>query len=389
MPQPNPDELEAAFQRLVAAHPLPLSSSTHSGETIYDVLKTLPEASAYHQLLERYPRLVALLADVSDGEVTLFLPVNAAWEGAATAAAGLSGVDAEADADAGAGAEEALLAMHVSPHFLDQAYLRSMTNVPTIHAPGTINRPQVFPLRLGEAGWTLAGGGRFLAGEGIRARNGLIYRIDRVITPPGALLEVLRLRGTHTTLLHAVEVAGFAAELASRPGGTLFAPSDRALASLGPEALRFLTESAEGRKYLNALLRGHFCPVHTHYTNLVWPQNDGAERRTSAEEDRVYKGSMRRELPSALCVGEQAVSLEVSITRYMCLIAVAVNGTPVVEQDIGGEDGVAQGIDEVLLPGGVVGKGSEDLISHPVKASPKNCTAAETATPTANAADSA
>ncbi|OAQ98235.1 hypothetical protein LLEC1_06485 [Akanthomyces lecanii] len=341
---PSPDDLEAAFQKIAVGCPLASSDSTQQSDTIYNIITT------YHRLLEQHPNLVALLGDSSNGEFALFLPVNSAWEEAPGRL-----VDA---ADAG------VLAMHISAHFIDEAYLRSMTNVPTVHEPETSNGPQVFPIRIAEDGWTVDGAGRFTQ-PSIRASNGIIYCIDRVILPPASLRDVLRARGSYATLLRAMQVSGFdEEELATQRGrgGTLFAPSDQAFASLGPDALQFLTEDDEGKLYLKALLKLHFCPDNTFYTNLIWPKNNSGARRTSADRDQVYKGKMGMELSSALQGEDGASKLAVSITRYMSCITMAVNSALVVEQDIGGNDGVAQGIQDVLLPRGTVGKGSQDVV---------------------------
>ncbi|TQV93289.1 fasciclin domain family protein [Cordyceps javanica] len=371
MLQPSPDDLEAAFRRIEDAHPITPSGNSQQSETIYNIIKGLPEASSYHRLLEQHPSLIALLADPSNGEFTLFLPVNAAWQKDPGLAERVSGA-------AGSGA---LLSMHISPHFFGEAYLRSLTNIPTVYEPATSNGPQTFPLRLAaEDGWIVGRSGRFVQ-PSIRAGNGIIHRVDEVMLPPAPLLEVLRARGGYSTLLRAVRLTGFDEELAAQRGrgrgGTLFAPSDQAFAALGPDALRFLTEDADGSKYLAALLRLHFCPARTFYTNFIWPKNNNGPRWTStaADQERIYKGSMGQELPSALGGegegGAGAASLSVSITRYMCLISMAVNAAPVVEQDITGSDGVAQGINDVLLPGTTVGKGHQDVIPR-IKAALQN-----------------
>lgn len=352
MLQPSPDDLEVAFHKIEASYPLAASDSTHQGETIYNIIKALPDASTYHRLLEQHPSLIGLLADASDGEFTLFLPVNKAWE----KEPGLAARVAAAAAD-----DASVLAMHISKHFIDEAYLRGMTNIPTVYTPATSNGPQVFPIRLAEDGWTVDKAGRFTQ-PSIRASNGLIYCIDQVVQPRPPLLDVLRAKGRYDTLLRAIQVSGFGEALAGQCG-TLYAPSDQAFAALGPDALRFLTEDDEDKAYLKALLALHFCPENTFYTNLLWPKNNSGARRTSADKQQVHKGKIGMELPSALQTGDEAVKLAISVTRYMSCITMAVNSAPVVEQDMGGNDGVAQGIQDVLLPGGVVGKGSQDVVS--------------------------
>ncbi|KAJ3496047.1 hypothetical protein NLG97_g2948 [Lecanicillium saksenae] len=353
MIQPSPEELKAAFQKIEASSPLAASDDSRQSETIYDIVKSLPEASTYHRLLEQHPNLIELLADASNGEYTLFLPVDAAWE----REPGL----AERVADT---PEAGVLSMHISESFINEAYLRSMTNVPTIYAPNTCNGPQTFSVRLTERGQEIGKSGRFTQ-PSIRASNGIIHSIDEVIHPPHSLLTALRDRSNYSILLRAMRESGFEDDLAanSGKGGTLFAPSNQAFASLGPDALHFLTEEDGGKTYLRALLKLHFCPGSTFYTNFLWPQNTGGPRRTSADKDRILKGKIKMELPSSLTTGGEPMNLAISITRYMSLITMAVTSAPVVEQDIGGNDYVAQGINDVLLPGGVVGKGSQDVIS--------------------------
>ncbi|KAJ6782231.1 hypothetical protein PWT90_08859 [Aphanocladium album] len=353
MVQPSPDALEAAFQQIEFSSPLPTSDDSQQSETIYNIIKGLPEASTYHRLLEQHPNLVALLADASNGEHSLFLPVNAAWEH-----------EPGLDARVAEPADASVLSMHICPHFFNEAYLRSVTNVPTIYTPITCNGPQVFPVRLTEQGEEVGKSGRFTQ-PSIRAANGIIYPIDTVIPTPTPLLAVLQDRGNYSILLRAIRASRFEDDLAAErgKGGTLFAPSDQAFASLGPDALQFLEEDEEGKEYLRALLRLHFCPENTHYTNMIWPQNTMGPRRTSADKDMIYKGTLAKELPSALQKGGGAPKLAMKITRYMCLITMAVNSAPVVEQDIAGNDYVAQGINDVLLPGGAVGNGSQDVIS--------------------------
>lgn len=350
MTQPTPDELEAAFQQLAVNFPPVLTDVSQQSDTIYDIAKTLPEASTYHRLLEQQPTLVGLLSDASNGEYTLFLPVNEAWKKFAGLAEGV--------------ADARVLSMHISEHFISEAYLRSMTNVPTIYAPDTCNGPQTFSSRMTKNGIVIGTFGRFTRSS-IRASNGIIYCIDEVLLPPMPLLDTLRQKGNYSTLLRAVTISGFEEDLVAQrgKGGTLFAPSDAAFASLGPDALRFLLETDEGRPYLKALLKLHYLPGNTFYSNLLWPQNTGGVPRRSTDKDIVYKGKMAKELPSSLLAGEEATKLTISITRYMSLITMAVNTAPVVEQDVVGNDYVAQGLNDVLLPNGIVGKGSQDFIA--------------------------
>lgn len=204
MSQPTPDELQAAFDSAAAAHPLATTDDSQQSDTIYNILKRLPEASTYHRLLEQHPALVSVLGDVSNGEYTLFLPVDEAW----------NKVPELADDIAESG-EESVLSMHISPHFLSEDYLRGMTNIPSIYQPDTSNGPQVIAAGPGEDGWTYGNSGKSTRAP-IRAKNGIIYCIDQVISPPAPLLQVLRKTGNFFTLLKCIQVARFDEELAAQ-----------------------------------------------------------------------------------------------------------------------------------------------------------------------------
>lgn len=352
MPQPTPDELQVAYEALNQASPQATTDTSHDDETIYNILKALPEASTYHQLLEKHPDLVRLLSGTENGEYTLLLPVNAAWD----SAPGLA-------EQVGSSADPGVLSLHISDHFLSDVYSRSMTNFPSIYEPDSSNGPQVIALGLDEKGRKVGEKGRFVR-PSMRASNGIVYFIDQVMTPPKYLVEVLYAKGNYSALIHAIKVSGFAEDPAAQAskGGTLFAPNDVAFASLGPEALQFLTETDEGKSYLNVLLKLHFTPDITLFSNFWWPKNNNVGRRTSADAVRDLRGQQTLNFPTLAKTGDDAPKVDISITRHNCLITLAVNSTPVVEQDIAGIDGTAQGINEVLLPGGVVGKGAQDVV---------------------------
>lgn len=136
-----------------------------------------------------------------------------------------------------------------------------------------------------------------------------------------------------------------------------------AFAALGPDALQFLMETEEGKKYLKLLLKLHFCPGQTFFTNLLWPKNNSGDRRTSSNKHNIIKGQIKQTLATLVKPTEDGPKHTVSITRYNCIITMAVNGSPVVEQDIRGIDAVAQALGDILLPGDIVGKGPQDAIS--------------------------
>lgn len=354
MTQASPEELQEAYESIESKHPLASSDDSLQNETICAILEHLPEASIYNKLLKQHPNLVALLSDTSNGEYTLFLPVDKAWGSP-------SGLEERVIT----AADSNVLSMHISEHYINEAYPRGMTNIPSIFEPDTCNGPQAFSIQLTQDGWMINKSGRFTRSS-LRACNGIIYFIDQVILPPAPLLDVLRSKGNFSTLIKAMSTFGFDLEFAAQRGrgGTLFAPTDMAFASLGPEALGFLIGTAEGNEYLKAILELHFCPDYTFFSNFIWPKNNGRDRRTSADKDRIIKGKQTQQLAAILKVGDKSPKLAISLTRYMSLITMSVNSVAVVEQDIGGSDGVAHAINDILLPDGAVGKETQDFISR-------------------------
>lgn len=59
-------------------------------------------------------------------------------------------------------------------------------------------------------------------------------------------------------------------------GLTLFAPTNRAFARLGPHLNAFLFNTEPGKKYLKAILKYHFVPEHTVYTDAYYKAGSGS-----------------------------------------------------------------------------------------------------------------
>jgi uncharacterized surface protein with fasciclin (FAS1) repeats len=174
-----------------------------------------------------------------------------------------------------------------------------------------------------------------------------------------------------STLALALETTGLGAELDDdaatprRGGGTLFAPTNRAWARLGPRVNAFLF-SERGKRYLRALVRYHVVVNETLYSDEFYRgghgdgDDDGNGEGEGKGEGRDY---WHVDLPSLL--GGKPISVDVK--TWKGFVSIVVNGfTRVVVRDGVADDGVVQVVGRVLIPphehhgGHGVGEGSEE-----------------------------
>ncbi|MBX3467861.1 MAG: fasciclin domain-containing protein [Planctomycetes bacterium] len=170
----------------------------------------------------------------------------------------------------------------------------------------------------------------------LRARNGVIHVIDRVLLPPAAaqaeprreapdLVQLARSAGTFGTLLAAAERAGLRETLTGPGPLTVFAPSDAAFAVLPGGALEALLGDPER---LRRLLLHHVVPG-----ALKAGQVAGARSLTTAAG-------------TALAVDARE--------------GVSVGGARVLTADLEARNGVIHVIDRVLLPPPAPAAGARD-----------------------------
>ncbi len=124
----------------------------------------------------------------------------------------------------------------------------------------------------------------------VKAPNGLIHVIDKVLLPPPPapnLLDLLKADGRFTTLLTALELTGLSDVVATNGPFTVFAPTDAAFAALpsgalasliaDPEALKavLLYHVVAGEKKALTLLKERVVPTLQGDNVLVWLGWDG------------------------------------------------------------------------------------------------------------------
>jgi uncharacterized surface protein with fasciclin (FAS1) repeats len=261
----------------------------------------------------------------------------------------------------------------MSSHFLP-----SLHTLPTeLHLPLLDHRPQRLrlsnsPLFFGHGGVRVNFVTRVVMPD-IYASNGLIHAIDGILIPPPPSLKGISLvPSLFSTFSLALEKTGLGDELKhgddddgdddddhkkkqgggekEGKGGTLFAPTNRAFARLGPRLNAFLFNTERGKKYLKAILKYHFIPDHTVYTDAYYKAGDDDKDR----EEKSYTcphdtcPPTHYDLPTLL--GDEA-RLGVDIKHWKGYTTMVVNGfnRPSV-LDGPAADGVIHVVSSVLMP---------------------------------------
>lgn len=124
-------------------------------------------------------------------------------------------------------------------------------------------------------------------------------------------------------------------------GSTVFAPGNRAFASLGIKANAFLFNTETGLKYLKALLKYHIAPDVTLYSDAIYDERDGKDKDTEVESREHF------DLKTLL----KDTHVGVDTTQFAGFTIVKVNGfSNVVIRDTPGKNGVIHVVDQVLIP---------------------------------------
>lgn len=153
----------------------------------------------------------------------------------------------------------------------------------------------------------------------IRASNGVIHVIDRVILPSDKdIIQIATAAGSFTTLARALEVTGLVEALRGKGPFTVFAPTDEAFAKLPAGTLDNLLKP-ENRQQLTDILLLHVVP-------------------SRVFSDAAARGATVKTLQGG------------SVTTKSEAGKVTVNGATVLNADIEASNGVIHVIDTVILP---------------------------------------
>jgi len=210
----------------------------------------------------------------------------------------------------------------------------------------------------------------------MRAENGLIHVIDRVLMPPSDAREMLFMLPTmFSTFLAGMERTGMSKLLADEKGLTVFAPSNEAWERLGMENLRYLfscagqhehTKSSEreckGLKDLKRIMQYHMGRELAYSTDMMEKREmriktfcEDMEVRVQAIERKRGGGGGDRDRDSDSvfevqkhCTSKDKDEKQHDVRRYMFLLN---HGEARVTFTDGlAENGAIQMIDDVLIP---------------------------------------
>ncbi|KAH6628441.1 fasciclin domain protein [Chaetomium tenue] len=365
----------------------------HRGDpdkTIYELIKENKHTTRFAHLVEKHDEIKHLLQDTKHNH-TLFVPTDRAFKHFLLHHGG--GGDDDDDDDDGdhhkGPSKEFLLALlkyHITPGLYPIHRIRTIRTLPTTlhppalststtskshkhHNPQRIRTTTVPLIHLTRLNFRT----RLLAGDFVAA-NGLIHAIDTFLIPPPRQTAIVRLLPAQfSTLALALERTGLEGELGGggeggggeggggeggggegggegvlvrSGGGTLFAPTNKAWARLGPKVNAFLF-SEVGKGYLRALVKYHVVLNETVYSDAYY--RGGEKEKGEGEEDGegVGGGYWHVDLPSLL----HGKPISVDIKTWKGFVSIVVNGfVRVVVRDGVADDGVIQVIGRVLIP---------------------------------------
>jgi uncharacterized surface protein with fasciclin (FAS1) repeats len=176
---------------------------------------------------------------------------------------------------------------------------------------------QRLPVKAWGEGVTIAGAN--IAKTDIMCRNGIIHVIDKVMIPSDLdLVQTAKKAGVFNVLLTAAKAAGLADALAGDDALTVFAPTDKAFASLPAGTVESLLEP-QNKEKLVAILKYHVATGRQYSDEVV-----------AAGRVRTLQGA----------------SFPVMVKDG----AATAGGAKIVEADVDTSNGVIHVIDTVLLP---------------------------------------
>lgn len=273
---------------------------TNSSNTIVDVASN---AGQFNTLLAA-AKAAGLADALSTGHFTVFAPTDEAF-----AALGQDAIN-DLLRPENRGLLQSILKYHVVEGSVDSHRVADAGGLATLNG----QRAEIEQRRGG-----LSIAGAHIVKADIKASNGIIHVIDRVIMPSTKdLVETAVEAGSFSTLAAAVQAAGLVATLQSDGPFTVLAPTDEAFAALPAGTVESLLKP-ENRDQLKAVLLYHVVPGRVYASDVVKLRNaktaQGGEIAIGAAGGRVF-----------------------------------INGAQVVQTDIDATNGVIHVIDSVLLP---------------------------------------
>ncbi|KAL6898442.1 hypothetical protein GGI43DRAFT_407734 [Trichoderma evansii] len=154
------DELECLYDRLDSEAPEAPMDSSKDNLSLLELLESEPKANSFLEQVKKYDQLLKLLQSTANGEYTVFVPVDAGWT--------------ENDKNQ---CDEAMVAMHISPHYFSTAALKDCPNLPTLLRTGVSKRKPVLQSTFGPSGWWINCYNKIIKSN-MMAQNGIAHFIQ-------------------------------------------------------------------------------------------------------------------------------------------------------------------------------------------------------------------
>ncbi|KAL2180958.1 Fasciclin domain-containing protein [Thermothelomyces heterothallicus CBS 202.75] len=342
----------------------------HEDKTIYELIKDSQHASKFAKLVEEHDEIKQLLDD-KEHNYTLFVPTDRALDR-------IHGGRKHRHEKPSKEFILAFLKYHIVPGLYPAHRIQTSRTLPSELHPAALDGASTrrhkhkhnhHPQRIRSFTVPIVHLTRLnfrtrLVGPEFHAKNGILRAVDSPLIPPPSQTTIVRLLpGQFSTLALALETTGLGGELDGlerRGGGTLFTPTNRAWAALGPRLNAFLF-SEPGREYLRALLRYHVVVNETLYSDAYYrgggehhgddgDDDDDGEDGEDGDAARVGdagRGYLHVDLPSLL----HGAPISVDIRTWKEFVSIVVNGfTRVDVRDVVADDGVVQVVRQVLIP---------------------------------------
>lgn len=303
-----------------------------SNYTIYELISHSNHTTNFSKLVDEHDGVVRVL-NSTDSNYTLFVPIDKAFEGIP-----------EDHKKPPKEFVERVLKYHIGLGGYPAGRILSTHTLPTtLEEPLLGGHPQRLRTSVGLSGLRVNVYSKVVA-VNIKAKNGFIHAVNKILVPPTMIgRELSFFPAQFSTLLLAYERTNFVEYIhnVKMYGSTVFAPSNKAWARLGPKTNAFLFNTEAGKKYLRALLKYQIVANTTLYSDKVYRDHH------HKEETNKRAGHFHIELPTLL----ENRSVGVDIHSWKGWVTMIVNGyVKVGFQDGIAKNGVIQVVEDVPIP---------------------------------------
>ncbi|BFZ56992.1 hypothetical protein PYCC9005_004042 [Savitreella phatthalungensis] len=169
-------------------------------------------------------------------------------------------------------------------------------------------------------------------------KNGVLHALDALLIPPPPIYDIAEiLPSFFSTFVNAAWKTGLVSAINETRKSTIFAPSNRGFAKLGPGINAWLF-SKRGEQALTKLLKYHVVPNVLFYSDAVEEKSEtfpgGNGPATHYEFDTLLEGK----------------KISVDVKEFFRFKSFIFNGRPIGLSDIPAKNGVLQKLDGVILP---------------------------------------